>query len=129
MSKNRQDHNSLVKHLIDHFTSLGLEIQYANYGKYQKPFVISRHPPDVIAFDKTKRLGYIGEAKVCTELEEERTKEQLHDFSSKIMRAGASEKVRLPLYVAIPHECNLKMTSTLKELHLDSKDNIHVMDF
>ncbi len=124
-----QDHESLVKHLIDHFTSIGLEIQYADYDKYQKPFVISRHQPDVIAFDKTKRLGYIGEAKMCADLEEQRTKEQLHDFSNKVMRSGTSEHIRLPLYIAVPNDCNSKMTQTLKELHLESKENIHVMGF
>ena len=129
LSKSRQDHKSLIKHLIDHFTSIGLEIQYANYDKYQKPFVINRHPPDVIAFDRAKHLGYIGEAKVCTELEEQRTKEQLEDFSNKLMRSGSSERVKLPLFIAVPHECNVKLTQTLKALHLDSKDNIHVMDF
>lgn len=129
MPKNREDHKSLVKHLIDHFTSLGLEIQYANYDKYEKPFVISRHSPDVIAFDRAKHLGYIGEAKVCTELEEERTKEQLSDFSSKLMKSGTSERVSLPLYIAVPHDCNSKMMQTLKTLHLDSKENIHLMDF
>jgi len=129
LPKNREDHQSLVKHLIDHFNSLGLEIQYANYDKYQKPFVINRHPPDVIAFDRAKHLGYIGEAKVCTEVEEQRTKEQLADFSSKLMRSGASEHTHLPFFIAVPHDCNSKMIQTLKTLHLDSKENIRVMDF
>lgn len=129
MSKKRQDHNSLIKNLIEHFSSLGLEIQYANYSGYQKPFAISRHPPDVIAYDRAKQLGYIGEAKMCTELVEERTKEQLEDFSKKLMRAGNSERAKLPFYIAVPYECNSKMVQVLKEMHLDARDNIHVMDF
>lgn len=129
MAKNRHDHKSLIKNLIDHFSSLGLEIQYANYKGYKKPFVINRHTPDVIAFDREKQLGYIGKAKVCTEVTEQRTKEQIEDFSKKLMRSGNSERVRLPFYIAVPHECNSKMIQTLKELHLDSRDNIHVMDF
>jgi hypothetical protein len=129
LTKGRQDHKTLIKSLIDHFSSLGLEIQYANYDGYQKPFVISRHAPDVIAFDRAKHLGYIGEAKMCTELEESRTKEQFDDFSKKLMRSGTSEKARLPFYIAVPHECNSKATQTLKEMHLDSRDNIHILDF
>lgn len=115
--------------MMDHFSSLGLEIQYANYDGHQKPFVINRHAPDVIAFDRVKHLGYIGEAKVCTELEEPRTREQFDDFSKKIMRSGVSEKTRLPFYIAVPHECNSKTTQVLKEMHLDSRDNVHVLDF
>jgi hypothetical protein len=129
LTKSHIDHESLVKHLIDHFTSLGLEIQYANYAKYQKPFTISRHSPDVIAMDRAKHLGYIGEAKTCVELDEQKTKEQLQDFSNKLMRSGASERIRLPLFVAVPHECSMKMAHTLRDLHLDSKENIHIMDF
>lgn len=129
MSKSRQDHKSLIKHLIDHFTSLGLEVQYANYDKYQKPFPISRHAPDVIAYDRTKKIGYIGEAKVCTEIVEQRTKEQLEDYSKKVMKTGDSETTKMPFFIAIPHDCNLKMTQTLKEMHLDTRDNIHIMDF
>lgn len=129
MSKRRQDHKSLIKNLIDHFSSLGLEIQYANYDGYQKPFTINRYAPDIIAFDRTKQLGYIGEAKMCTELVEERTKEQFEDFSKKLMRAGNSERAKLPFFIAVPYECNSKMTQVLKEMHLDSRDNIHVMDF
>jgi len=129
LSKKRQDHNSLIKNLIEHFSSLGLEIQYANYQGYQKPFVINRHAPDIIAFDRAKQLGYIGEAKVCTELVEQRTREQVEDFSKKLMRSGNSERAKLPLFIAVPYECNSKMIQVLKEMHLDGKDNIHVMDF
>jgi hypothetical protein len=129
LTKNRQDHKSLIKHLIDHFLSLGLEVQYANYEGYQKPFVINRYAPDIIALDRAKQLGYIGEAKMCTEIVEQRTKEQFDDFSKKLMKTGNSERTKLPFFIAVPHECNSKVIQTLKELHLDSRDNIHVMGF
>ncbi|NDB32837.1 MAG: hypothetical protein EB150_07990 [Nitrososphaeria archaeon] len=129
MTKGRHDHKSLTKNLIDHFSSLGLEIQYADYDNYQKPFVINRHAPDVIAFDRVKHLGYIGKAKMCTEIEEPRTKEQFNDFARRLMRSGISEKTRLPFYIAIPRECNSKTAQVLKEINLNSRDNIHVLDF
>ena len=129
MSKGSQDDESLVKNLIEYFLSLGLEIQYANYEGYQKPFAINRHLPDVIAFDRVKQLGYIGKAKICTELFESSTKEQFDDFSKKIMRSGNSEKIKLPLYIAVPRDCNSKVIQVLKEMRLDSRDNIHVMCF
>lgn len=66
---------------------------------------------------------------MCTELVEERTKEQLEDYSKKVMKTGTSGTAKMPFFIAVPHECNLKITQTLKELHLDTRDNIHVMDF
>lgn len=129
MSKEHQDHKSLIKHLIDHFLSLGLEVQYADYEGYQKPFTINRHAPDIIAFDRTKQLGYIGEAKTRSELVARTTKEQLTDFSKRLMKSGNSERTRLPFFIAVPQDCNPKIIQTLKELHLDSRDNIHIIGF
>jgi hypothetical protein len=119
----------LVKNLIDHFTSSGLEIQYANYDGYEKPFVITRHAPDVIAFDRTKQLGYIGEAEMCNELAEQLTKEKFEDFSKKLMRKGKSERTRLPFFIAVPHECNSKIPQALRDLGIETRDNVHVLSF
>lgn len=129
MPKTRQDHKSLLKNLIDHFESNGLEIQYANYDGYEKPFVINRHAPDVIAFDRQNQLGYIGEVKMCNELTEDRTKEQFEDFSKKLMRTGKSERTKLPFFIAVPNECTSKLPQTLKEIGLADRDNIKVMGF
>ncbi|CAE6497471.1 MAG: hypothetical protein QXE84_07010 [Candidatus Nitrosotenuis sp.] len=129
MPKSRQDHKSLVKSLIDHFTSNGLEIQYANYDGYEKPFVINRHAPDIIAFDRQNQLGYIGEVKTCSELVEQTTREQFEDFSNKLMKSGKSERVKLPLFIAVPHECESKIPQTLRDYKLDSRKNIHVIGF
>lgn len=129
MPKSRQDHKSLLKNLIEHFTSCGLEIQYANYDGYDKPFVINRHAPDVIAFDRNAQLGYIGEAKMCSELTDERTKEQFEDFSKKLMRSGKSERAKLPFFIAVPHECTSKIPQTLKNIGLDERDNIKIIGF
>lgn len=127
--KSRQDHKSLVKKLIDHFVSNGLEIQYANYDGYEKPFVITRHAPDVIAFDRAKQLGYIGEAEMCNEITEQLTKEKFEDFSKKLMRGGKSERARLPFFIAVPHECNSRIPQTLRDLGINERDNIHVLSF
>ena len=66
---------------------------------------------------------------MCTELVEQRTKEQFEDFSKKLMRSGNSERTKLLFFIAVPHECNTKTTQVLKELHLDARDNVHIMDF
>lgn len=120
---------SLLKNLIDHFTYNGLEIQYANYAGYEKPFMINRHAPDVIAFDSKKQLAYIGEAKMCVELTEPTTKEQFNDFSNKLMRSGKSEHTKLPFFIAVPNECVSKIPQTLRDCGLDRRENISVVGF
>ena len=129
MPRSRHDHKSLVKNLIEHFKSSGFDVQYANYEGYEKPFTINRHAPDVIAVDRATQLGYIGEAKMCNELTEELTKEQFEDFSKKLMKAGKSERARLPLFIAVPHECESRVPQTLRDFKLDQRDNIHVLSF
>lgn len=129
MPKSRQDHTSLVKKLIDHFVSEGLEIQYANFSKYEKPFVIKRHAPDIIAVDKNNRLAYLGEAKMCSELTAEITKQQFEDFSKTLMRAGKSEGVRLPFFIAVPNECSSKITQTFRDFEIPLRENVHVVGF
>lgn len=129
MPRSRQDHTTLVKNLIDHFKGSGLEIQYANYEGYEKPFVITRHAPDVIAYDRKNQLGYIGEAEMCNELAEELAKEKLHDFSKKLMSRGKSEKTRLPFFIAVPDECKSKIPQALRDLGIAERDNIHVLSF
>ncbi|MEM3144341.1 MAG: hypothetical protein QXW91_06935 [Candidatus Nitrosotenuis sp.] len=129
MSKIQQDHRFLVKKLIDHFSSLNLEIQYADYDGFEKPFVINRHSPDVIAFDRAKQVGYIGQAKMCDEISEQKTKEQIEDYSKKLMKTGSSKTARLPFYIAVPSECSSQISQTLKKMNLDSRDNIHVVGF
>lgn len=129
MPKSRQDHASLLKNLIDHFVLGGLEIQYANYGAYARPHAINRHAPDIIAVDKRTNLGYIGEAKMCSELNELRTKEQFEDFSSKAVSTIKSGQVRMPFFIAVPHECSSKIPQTLRDLGLAQMDNIKVVSF
>ncbi len=129
MPKSRQDHKSLVKNLIDHFASKGLEIQYANFENYDKPFVIKRHAPDVIAVDKQSRLAYLGEAKMCSELTNEITKQQFEDFSKTLMRTGKSEGVRLPFFIAVPNECATKITQTFRDFEIPLRENVHVLGF
>lgn len=129
MPKARQDHKSLVKNLIDHFVSKGLEIQYANYNDFEKPFTIKRHAPDVIALDKENRLAYLGKAKLCSELEEEVTKQQFEDFSKILMRKGKSEGVRLPFFIAVPNECSTKITQTFRDFEIPLRENVHVLGF
>lgn len=123
----KQDHPSLIKGLIDHFVSSGLTIQYANYTGFDKPFVITRHAPDVIAVNPQNQLGYIGKVKLCNELGEQSTREQFTDFSKMLMKSGKSQGAKLPFFICVPQECHSKIRQTYHEFNIDWRENIQVL--
>ena len=125
----KQDHPSLIKGLIDHFVSSGLNIQYANYAGFDKPFVITRHAPDVIAVNPQNQLGYIGKVKHCNELGEQSTKEQFTDFSKILMKSGKSQGSKLPFFICVPQECHSKIRQTYHDFNIAWRENIQVIGF
>ena len=125
----KQDHPSLIKGLIDHFVSSGLQIQYANYQGFDKPFIITRHAPDVIAVNPQNQLGYIGKVKLCSELGEQSTKEQFTDFSKILMKSGKSQGSKLPFFICVPQECYSKIRQTYHDFNIAWRENIQVMGF
>lgn len=125
--RERTSHEKLVEGLIQFFSEKGLQIQYARKLGYERPFVIKRHAPDVFAYDKEKKLGFIGEAKLCTELEEQITKEEFEDFGKMVMKSGNSEKVPLPFYIAVPSDCQTKVKETFRMFEIPWKNNIQVL--
>ena len=127
--KGRQDHNSLVKGLIEFFEESGFQVQYARYEGYSKPFSIKRHAPDVIAMNKEKGLAIIGEAKMCSELEDQITKEQFEDYGIMLMKGGKSEKTRLPFFIAVPQECESKIPESFRQFEIPWQSNIIVKGF
>jgi len=129
LAKARQDHTSLIKRLIDHFTENGLEIRYANYDSYGKPYVIKRHAPDIIAYHKASGLAYIGEAKMCSELTAEITRQQFEDFSKTMMKSGKSGSAHLPFFIAVPNECSTKIVQTFRDFEIPLRENVHIMGF
>ena len=125
----RQSHDSLIKRLIDHFQEKGLEVVLAKYEGYKKPFVIKRHAPDIMAKDPTNGLIYIGLVKLGTSLEDQITKEQFQDFSKRLMKSSDSEKIKVPLVIAVPHQCQSKVKEVFNRNDIPLKDNIQIMEF
>jgi hypothetical protein len=123
----RQSHDSLVKGLIDFFTQNDIQIYLANYPGYEKSIVINRHSPDVIAIDQKTGLGYIGEAKLCSELGDQLTKEQFEDFPKRIINDGKSAGKLMPFYIIVPEECQFKIKETYRQFEIPWKENIHVI--
>lgn len=125
----KQSHPSLIKGMIDHFVSGGLQIQYANYEGFDKPFLITRHAPDVIAVNPQNQLGYIGKVKLCSELGEQSTKEQFTDFSKMLMKSGKSQGLKIPFFIGVPQECHSKIRQTYSNFDIAWRENIQVLGF
>ena len=123
----RESNDSLIKGLIDYLKNKGLQVVLANFKGYDKPFVIKRHSPDVLAKDPSNGLVYIGVVKLCTSLEEKITQEKFEDFSKRIMKITGTEKIRVPLLIAVPKDCQSKVKEVFKQLEIPWRENIKVI--
>lgn len=116
------EHQKLVKVLMDKFTGDGLEILEAAYEGYSKPQNEGRHEPDIRAYDKAQDLVIIGEAKMRDDLSSDRSKEQFQDFASRKMSKG--EQV-IPFHAITPKACADHLTAVFEELGILNKANVH----
>ena len=126
--KERQSHDSLVKELIGHFLEKNLEVRLANCEGYNKPMVIKRHPPDILAVDSSG-LVHIGVVKMCSSLGDQMTREQFEDFSKRLMKNSDSQKIRVPLFIAVPTDCQAKVREMFRQFEIPWKENIQVIGF
>lgn len=118
------EHQKLVKALIDKFIENKLEIRQAAYEGYPEPDMAGRHVPDIRAYKPDEELNVIGEAKICEDLASERSKEQFQDFSSRQMTSGKSEGEAVPFHIVTPKACKDELVLVLTELGLSDKPNI-----
>ena len=118
------EHQELVKALIDKLAKEGFKILEASYEGYPEPRQRGRHEPDVYAYKYEIQLEAIGEAKLCEDLDTERTKEQFKDFSSRYMPEGKSRNMPVPFYIAVPQKCKQKAHEKLVELGLAGRANV-----
>ncbi len=117
------EHQSLVKGLIDEFEAKGKKIICADYGEYPRCEKIGRHEPDVVARDSSG-LEYIGEAETCDSLNNKDTIEQFTDYSDRVM---TSDQRKVPLIIAIPSKCEIDLVQTIKTNGLGSRTNIYYL--
>lgn len=122
-----QDRDFLVKGLIDHFLKKGLEISLANYTGYDKPIIIKRHAPDIMAIDRKNGLVYIGLVKTCDEFSNQTTKEEFEDFPKRLLKSKYPERIRLPLYIGVPDNCKTKVKESFDNFGISWKENIEVI--
>ena len=125
--KGRQDHDSLVKALIDLFSQDGKKVQFARYQGFKAPMKINRHPPDVVAIDPKNEVEFIGEAKVCSELTDNMTKEQFEDYSNQIIKKGHFAGASVPFYIMVPWECQTKIKEIFRQNGITLGKNTRIL--
>lgn len=115
-----QEHQNLVDALVKAFMAEGFTIETADSGSYNRPSVIGRHEPDIIA--KTNNgLIIIGEAKTADDFYSETSKEQFIDFSSRIMSSGILKGQPVPFHIIVKKDAAADLRSVLQSLGLGNK--------
>lgn len=117
------EHQLMVKGIIDYFLEQDFKITNADYDEYDECYKIGRHAPDVIAYDSNTKTHHIGEAEICDSLNQEHTKEQFIDFSD-----ADSNGIKSQFYPTVPKSCIDELEIILKELGLDQKNNVHQLN-
>jgi len=116
------EHQRLVKILIDQFEIDGLEIVNAAYQGYKEPYKVGRHPPDIIARNRVTEVVSLGEVKLCSALDSQKTREQFEDFSNRQMATTSGEFV--PFHILTPVMCAHRVWRLLCQLGLDKRPNV-----
>lgn len=117
----------MIKSLIDNFKNSGFDVKFAKYSGYASPQKIQNHTPDVIAFDPKNSLVHIGLAKSKQQLDDTETAEQFKEFSKRLMKSGTSEKMRVPLHIAVPKDCESYVKRIFEKNSIPWKDSIQVV--
>ena len=118
------EHQQLLKALIDGFAKKGLRILQAAYHGYDPSDKVENHIPDIWARDDNEELYVLGEAKTCDDLASDRSKAQFLEFSNRQMTKGKSTGKALPFHIIVPKGCHAELVSKLSELGLNGKPNI-----
>lgn len=120
------EHQTLVKEIIDKFAHQGIEITSANYGGYNKPGVIRKFKPDIVGWDSDKHIFYFGTVATNEEsLKRLETREKFSEISKCIMKDGKSQGQSCPYYIVVPKNELEKLQKTLLDIGISSKSNIH----
>lgn len=114
------EHQRLLNALSTALQEKGYHVLYQEGLSGQEPYAIGRHEPDIIAKDSTGLL-IIGEAKTGQDLEEQRSKEQFIDFSSRIMSEGILKGKEIPLHIIVPQNDSARLRRLLISLGLSNK--------
>ncbi len=124
-----EEHQRLVRGLIDYLDSKGYKIVSADYGNFEKCEKIGSHEPDVIAYHMDNDTYTIGEAKTCEDLDSEKTREQFEDFANAVINKIGSERSLIPFCIAVPKICVKELEKKIKDYGLSLNGNIQPIGF
>ena len=100
----QENHNDLVKGLIDKFDENGFEVLCANYGKFKEPEAIQGVKPDVIAWDSENELYHLASIVESEELSDKKISRRVETLSNLMMSHGKSTRTRIPFYLGVPKQ-------------------------
>jgi hypothetical protein len=122
------DHQTLVRELINKFSYQGIEVTAANFGGHSKPEAVRKYKPDIIGWDGEKHLYYFGTVVTNEEsLNKLETREKFSELSKCVMKNGKSEGLNCPYYIVVPKQKYEKLQKTLYDIGISSKNNIHTI--
>lgn len=119
-----EEHQRLLKGLIDALVKKGLRILQAAYPGYEPSGKVENHIPDIWARDDNEDLLVFGEAKTCDDLTSDRSKSQFREFSNRQMSGGKSSAKAVPFHIIVPASCQAELVAVLRSLGLNGKPNI-----
>lgn len=85
-----------------------------NECNFPRPPSVLRHRPDIIGRNTTGNFA-IGEAKTKNDLNGNRIKEQINDFSNLLN----NDNTKMPFYMSIPESCDMKLKKIVADLKID----------
>lgn len=118
------EHQKLVQAAIRTFQEQGYVILSADYGNFARPGKHGRREPDIV-MKAPNEILHLVEAKLGNDLSSITTKEQLIDFSNRIMLSTSSHpRAPIPFHIVVYREDVAKLILLLRSLglnHLVSK--------
>jgi hypothetical protein len=132
MSENKaqdQEHQRLVKALIEELKRQGFEITTAACADYLPCVPVENHVPDVKTYSRKKQFTVFGLAETCSDLSAIGTEEKFAFFASRYMSSGKSKGSAVPLCIVIAKGCEPQLEALLNKLKLTQKKNIFLNTF
>lgn len=122
------DHQVLIKGLVNNLEKKGIDVPFAEMEGYKEPKQIKEHKPDLIGWDPSKEMHYLGMVVSPDELKSDYTEKKIDELSGMMMGQGMSYGERIPLYIGVPRECAKRVEEKIEKTGLTERGNIHPME-
>ena len=102
--------------------TMKLELKGVAHNNFvPKPSAFNGKVPDIVAYDATNELYYLGEAELCESVATDQTKEQLLAWNKVSMSSGKSKGALVPIYFITPNACINKVNKVIADLGLTNR--------